>query len=116
MLKGIKRPFTETVVLNKFVCCNVFSMACTRSKHSPPLCLLYTLTGCALFSQKKAERYAGLSALRLFQDDLIEILLAALEDYALAELPGSKYLADIAHLFIIHSNTALLDIAAGIGL
>ena len=63
---------------------------------------------------KEAERSAGLSALRLFQDDLIEILLAALEDYALAELPGSKYRADIAHLFIIHSNTALLDISAAV--
>ena len=52
----------------------------------------------------------------LFQNNPVEILLAAADHNALAESLGVVGGGDIGDLRVVHRDAALLDIAAGLGL
>ena len=52
----------------------------------------------------------------LLENDLVEVLLAASDYYAVFKLVGGLGLADVGDLLIVDSNAALLDVAAGVGL
>ena len=52
----------------------------------------------------------------LLENDLVEVLLAASDYYAVFKLVGGIGLADVGDLLIVDSNAALLDVAAGVGL
>ena len=51
-----------------------------------------------------------------FQDDLIEVFLAALENDSVFQFLGAEALADIGDLPIVHRDATLLDVEAGVGL
>ena len=52
----------------------------------------------------------------LLENDLVEVLLAASDDYAVFQFVRGIGLADVGDLLIVDSNAALLDVAAGVGL
>ena len=57
-----------------------------------------------------------MTPLFLFKNNLVKVLFATLYNYAGLEFFSSESLADIGNLGIINRNTALLDVAASLGL